>query len=187
MDPLERMPDSNTELGKYDQKKQLGSGTDAVVYEVIDNCSGDRVALKITKRKSGRYRTEIHLLHELRACPYIVRLLNCLESDKLYVLVLEHAPMCLEKLLLKKCCETPMSEINARDILRNVLKGLSAIHNLGFVHKDIKPENVLIFANREKKTLQGFVICLLFFLFLFSFLFDLKSDLCVIFFFFEFL
>ena len=155
MDSLENIPNSNSELGNYDQHKKLGNGTDAYVYEMIDRRNLEHVAMKLTKRKSGRYRTEIHLLHNLRACAYVVTLLKCLENDKIYVLVLEHAPMCLEKLLLKKCCETPMSEVNARDILRNVLKGLYAIHNLGFVHKDIKPENVLIFANREKKTLQG--------------------------------
>ena len=138
VDSLENIPNSNSELGNYDQHKKLGNGTDAYVYEMIDRRNLEHVAMKLTKRKSGRYRTEIHLLHNLRACPYVVTLLKCLENDKIYVLVLEHAPMCLEKLLLKKCCETPMSEVNARDILRNVLKGLYAIHNLGFVHKDIK-------------------------------------------------
>ena len=155
VDSLENIPNTQSEIGNYDQHKKLGNGTDAQVYEVIDRRNKQHVAMKLTKRKSGRYRTEIHLLRNLKSCPHVVTLIKCLESDKIYVLVLEHAPMCLEKLLLKKCCEIPMSEANARDILRNVLKGLLAIHNLGFVHKDIKPENVLIFADREHKALQG--------------------------------
>eukprot|EP01084_Bolivina_argentea_P170068 294712_1 len=149
---LELLPNMD-ELNNYHKHKQLGTGTDAHVYEVIDCRDKTHVAMKLTKRKSGRYRTEIHLLHQLRTCPYIVKLLKVLEDPNVYVLILEQAPMTLETLLHERCVENPMQEGVAKDIMLNLLKGIRAIHNLGFVHKDIKPENVLIFADRIHRKL----------------------------------
>jgi len=151
-DPLDEL-DNMDVLNNYDKHKELGNGTDAFVYEVVDRRDKSHVAMKLTKRKSGRYKTEIHLLHQLRNCPYIVKLLNCLENDNVYVLILEHAPMSLENLLLQRCTKHPMQERVAKTILSQILKGIRAIHHLGFVHKDIKPENILIFANRSERKL----------------------------------
>eukprot|EP01084_Bolivina_argentea_P034036 62960_1 len=154
VDEMELLPNMD-ELTNYDKHKPLGTGTDAHVYEVVDRRDKSHVAMKLTKRKSGRYRTEIHLLHQLRTCPYIVKLLKVLEDSSVFVLILEQAPMTLETLLHERCTDAPMQEVVAKDIMGNLLKGIRAIHNLGFVHKDIKPENVLIFADRVHRKLHA--------------------------------
>eukprot|EP01083_Nonionella_stella_P195044 718832_1 len=143
------------ELHHYDKHKQLGTGTDAHVYEVVDRRDKSHVAMKLTKRKSGRYRTEIHLLHQLRTCKYVIKLLKVLEDASVYVLILEQAPMTLEMLLHERCTERPMQEAVGKEIISDVMKGIGAIHNLGFVHKDIKPENILIFADRIDRKLEA--------------------------------
>ena len=154
MDDLELLPNMD-ELRMYEKQKQLGTGTDAHVYEVVDRRDKSHVAMKLTKRKSGRYRTEIHLLHQLRTCPFVVKLLKVLEDQSVYVLILEQAPMTLEMLLHERCTEKPMAEAVGREIFGDLLKGIRAIHNLGFVHKDLKPENVLIFADRIHRKLTA--------------------------------
>ena len=111
--------------------------------------------MKLTKRKSGRYRTEMHLLRQLRGCPNVVELKKVLEDDGVYVLILEQAPMTLEQLLHESCTQQPMSLSVARVIIKDMLSGLRAVHELGFVHKDIKPENILIFADRQHRRLQA--------------------------------
>jgi len=154
VDPLDKL-NGMDELNHYDKHKELGTGTDAFVYEVVDRRDKSHVAMKLTKRKSGRYRTEIHLLYQLRTCPFIVKLLKVLEDDSVYVLILEQAPMTLEMLLHERCTEISMQERVSKEIINDVFKGLKSIHNLGFVHKDMKPENVLIFADRQRRKLQA--------------------------------
>ena len=85
----------------------------------------------------------------------IFRLLKVLENENVYVLILEQAPMTLEMLLRERCVEESMNESIASQIAHNILNGLKTIHQLGFVHKDIKPENILIFADRKKRQLCG--------------------------------
>lgn len=154
VDEMEKLPNME-ELHNYDKHKQLGTGTDAHVYEVVDRRDKSHVAMKLTKRKSGRYRTEIHLLHQLRTCQYIVKLLKVLEDENVYVLILEQAPMTLEALLHERCTDTPMQNRVGKEIMHDILRGVRAIHSLGFVHKDIKPENILIFADRIHRKLRA--------------------------------
>merc|ERR1719242_1669997 len=104
-----------SELRMFRKERQLGTGTDAFVYEVVDRRDKSHFAMKLTKRKSGRYRTEIHLLHQLRTCQYVVRLIKVLEDESVYILLLEQAPMTLENLLLQRCTKLPMAEPVATD------------------------------------------------------------------------
>eukprot|EP01083_Nonionella_stella_P025741 70894_1 len=150
LDPLDELDDIDV-LTHYHKHRELGNGTDAFVFEAVDRRDKAHVAMKLTKRKSGRYKTEIHLLHQLRTCPYVVKLLNCVENDNVYVLILEHAPMSLQYLLIERCTRHPMQERVAKSIVLHILKGIRAIHNLGFVHKDIKPHNILLFADQSER------------------------------------
>jgi len=150
IDDLDILP-GITDLVHFDTSCTLGDGTDATVYELIDRRNCEHVAMKLTKRKSGRYRTEIHLLNTLKTCPFVVTLKNVLEDDGVYVLILEKAPMTLEALLYERCIANPMGEGFAVQIFHDICCGILAIHDLGFVHKDIKPENVLLFAVQNQK------------------------------------
>ena len=73
IDPLDTLNNNMDELNQYNKESQLGNGTDAYVYEIIHKTSKSHYAMKLTKRKSGRYRTEINLLHQLKGSPYIVK------------------------------------------------------------------------------------------------------------------
>ena len=99
-----------------------------IILEILLKCVFDNEINEnenwYTKRKSGRYRTEIHLLRNLNSCPHVVALTKCLERDKIYVLILEDAPVCLKKLLLKKFYEIPMSQAYARDTEHKAPQGL---------------------------------------------------------------
>ncbi|ETO30215.1 hypothetical protein RFI_06904 [Reticulomyxa filosa] len=129
------------ELHNYKKVNDLGHGTDSFVYEVVDRrhatkeMRNSHVAMKLTKSKYGRVRTEINLLYQLRQCPHVVQLIDVLENMSLYVLILEQAFCSLEELLTQKFAIVPMSEHVAKSFISDTLKGIMAVHNLGFVHK----------------------------------------------------
>ena len=37
-----------------------------------------------------------------------------------------------------------LTEDEVKDLLRQILKGLKEIHDTGFIHRDISPENILV-------------------------------------------
>ena len=48
--------------------------------------------------------------------------------------------------LLKKLFKraVPLSESEARIVVKNILEGVMHIHERGYIHRDLKPENILL-------------------------------------------
>ena len=84
--------------------------------------------------------------------PHVVALLNYHESGLQAHLVMELLPGGdLYSQVVQRYCgdrATGYSESDVREILRMALSGLEALHNLGIVHRDVKPENLLLLDRR---------------------------------------
>ena len=131
----------------------LGAGGMGAVYRAVDRQSGDAVAIKaahIDPRRSAtartllmRLRREARVLSRLNH-PRIVRVrgVGTIESEDLHYIVMDLAPgVPLGQLLRQRGrLETPL----ALSIADQVLAALGAAHELGFVHRDVKPQNVLV-------------------------------------------
>ena len=109
--------------------------------------------MKKMKMKSPATAKEYDLLRQLKNCPSIVDAFDFYDDQGVDVVILEYAHMSLMDLLEQKHTTYPMQERVAKTILSQILRGIKAIHCLGFVHKDIKPENILIFTNRSERKL----------------------------------
>ncbi|MFS7897855.1 putative mitogen-activated protein kinase kinase kinase STE-STE11 family [Helianthus anomalus] len=104
---------------------------------------------------STSLKNEFTILNELKGCPEIVECYGeCFtleNSERLYNVVLEYA--CGGSLAdkVKSSENLRLSESVVRRYTKSILKGLQFIHRRGFVHCDIKLQNVLVFSGDNVK------------------------------------
>lgn len=134
-------------IEKYQKIEKLGEGTYGVVYKAQDRLSGDIVALKrirLDNEDEGVPCTavrEISLLKELRH-PNIVRLHDVLHRDKKLTLVFEYADTDLKKFIDSNSGDLDLPTI--KSMLWQLLHGVAFIHSKRILHRDLKPQNLLI-------------------------------------------
>ena len=135
--------------GKYRVVRRLGSGGVADVYEAVHEQIGQRAAIKVLKREfmrisevADRFQTEARVAGTV-GHPGIVQVFDYgrLSSGEPY-LVME---LLVEEDLYKVLQRVKRFEVrHAVGILLHVLDALDAAHRAGVVHRDVKPENVII-------------------------------------------
>lgn len=135
--------------GKYRILRRLGEGGVAEVYEAVHEEIGQRVAIKILKQAFTRIpEVADRFLDEARVAgavghPGIVQVFDFghLESGEPY-LVME---LLIEEDLYKVLQRVKRFEPEqAIGIMLDVLDALDAAHHAGVVHRDMKPENVIV-------------------------------------------
>lgn len=141
-----RKGDPSTGLERFVVERPLGEGTWGQAYLAADRASGRRVVLKrLQGTASGDSKARETLLREARLLsrfesPRIVRLLDVLEEPE-PILVLEHVE---GGSLEDQLTSAPWSWERALPAFRDILEGLSDIHEGGLLHRDLKPANILL-------------------------------------------
>lgn len=136
-------------MKRYHKMEKIGEGTYGVVYKAQNN-HGEIFALKnirVEEEDEGIPSTairEISLLKELHH-PNIVWLRDVIHSDKCLTLVFEYLDQDLKKLL--DVCDGGLESSTAKSFLYQLLKGVAYCHDHRILHRDLKPQNLLI--NRE--------------------------------------
>ena len=140
---------SPSQIGEYQIVRKLGEGSMGVVYEAR-GVHGERVALKILSPKIAEDEEFVHrFLREMRSVslldhPHVVRAVDYGVDlrQNLYFVALEFVEgVSLEKYLAEK---KRLSVEEALRITKEVALGLDHAHRLGLVHRDVKPENILL-------------------------------------------
>ncbi|KAL2714882.1 cyclin-dependent kinase 2-like [Vespula squamosa] len=127
--------------------EKIGEGTYGVVYKAKDKLTGKLVALKkirLETESEGVPSTairEISLLREL-AHPNIVQLFDVVDGDKHLYLVFEFLQQDLKKLL--DSVKSGLDEALVKSYLYQLLKAISFCHLHRILHRDLKPQNLLI-------------------------------------------
>ncbi len=137
-------------LENYVIERLLGAGGMANVYQARDTLHGREVAIKalspVFLTDPGyveRFRREAHRIAALEH-PSIVPMLQFIEQDAgLYVVM----PLYAESLrdLLDRKQRLPLNEVVR--IVTEVGSALAVAHSHGLVHRDVKPENILLDAH----------------------------------------
>ncbi|KAL7640207.1 UNVERIFIED_CONTAM: hypothetical protein RMT77_009621 [Armadillidium vulgare] len=135
-------------LDKYLKIEKIGEGTYGVVYKAQDVVSGRIVALKkirLENESDGVPSTalrEISLLKELDH-DSIVRLLDVVHAEKKLYLVFEYLNQDLKKLFDAGPKEgLPLNLV--RSYMHQLLDGIAFCHSHRILHRDLKPQNLLI-------------------------------------------
>eukprot|EP01138_Halocafeteria_seosinensis_P001657 gb/GECG01001698.1/.p1 GENE.gb/GECG01001698.1/~~gb/GECG01001698.1/.p1 ORF type:complete len:294 (+),score=28.92 gb/GECG01001698.1/:1-882(+) len=135
-------------LARYQKiEKPVGEGTYGVVYKAKDKKNGGYVALKkirLEMEDEGVPSTalrETTLLKDLKH-PNIVDLNNVIHSDGKLHLAFEWLDKDLKKYM--DSSGSAMSLSRAKSYLLQILKGLDFCHRRGIMHRDMKPQNLLV-------------------------------------------
>ncbi len=135
-------------LGRYRLLEKLGQGGMGAVFRGEDMADGAIVAVKVLRpewaTKPGafrRFQKEARLLGEVNN-PFVTNLLEVNEDRGIHFLVLEYVSgTSLGHALADRA---PMEEAEAVSILSDVARALVDAHRRGIVHRDIKPDNILL-------------------------------------------
>ncbi|XP_074871006.1 cyclin-dependent kinase 3 isoform X3 [Carettochelys insculpta] len=132
----------------FQKVEKIGEGTYGVVYKARNKQTGQLVALKkirLDSETEGVPSTairEISLLKELKH-PNIVRLLDVVHSQKKLYLVFEYLNQDLKKYMeSSRMRELPLSLV--KSYLFQLLQGVNFCHSHRVIHRDLKPQNLLI-------------------------------------------
>jgi len=145
-------------LSDYKKLEKLGEGTYGVVSKAVHIPTGRIVAMKkvkLERDEEGIPATtlrEISLLQELQH-PNVVSLLGCIYSRESLYLIFEHLTYDLKKFLdhTGKCAPAQV-----KFIMLELFKGVDFCHRNRFLHRDLKPQNILVSSDGKKIKIADF-------------------------------
>jgi len=143
-------------MDQYEKLEKIGEGTYGKVYKAVDKTNGRLVALKKTRlemEEEGVPSTtlrEVSLLKMLSESNHVVKLLrveHCDENNKpVLYLVFEYLTTDLKKYMDRtgKGPTHPLPKPLIKNLMYQLVKGLAHCHRHGVMHRDLKPQNLLV-------------------------------------------
>ncbi|NBE97930.1 serine/threonine protein kinase [Nonomuraea sp. KC401] len=143
------------EVPGYTEIRELGHGGTGRVMLAVRDSDGLAVAIKHLSGPlredaefAGRFRAEAQVIQEIDS-PHTARVLDYVEAGDDAVIVMELVDGITLRRLLEH--EGATGAESALVVLKGALLGLAAAHERGVVHRDFKPENVMITEEGESK------------------------------------
>ena len=138
----------STFAGRYQVIEELGHGGMGRVYKVQDTKIGEKIALKLIRPEAGldkqsleRFSNELKLARKIRH-KNVCQMFDLGEDQGTRYITMEYVRGEDLKQLIRKVGR--LSPGQAIGIARQVCDGLDEAHKLGVVHRDLKPQNIMI-------------------------------------------
>jgi len=131
-------------IGPYKIISELGAGGMGVVYRALDTSLQREVAIK---KLRAEFAANATVLERFRREAQMQAQLNHPNIAQLYTLVQDNNSLCLVMEFVSGTTLTrfmPMNWETALPIILQVLEGLTYAHRRGILHRDIKPDNIII-------------------------------------------
>jgi len=147
-------------ISDYEKLEKIGYGTYGQVYKARTRRTGEIVALKKIRLQPSDNEEwegvpstalrEIAILQTLADCPHVIRLINTCNEDTMLTMVLEYIPTDLKKHMDMLSEEDErLPQLTVKRYMFQLLKGLYFLHRTGVMHRDLKPQNLLVDAQRR--------------------------------------
>jgi DNA-binding SARP family transcriptional activator/tRNA A-37 threonylcarbamoyl transferase component Bud32 len=131
----------------YELKEQIGEGGSGTIHRAIQPAVGREVAVKVIRQKYAndpdfirRFESEAQLVARLEH-PYIVPLYDYWRDPEGAYLVMRYMR---QGSLLTALKNGPWPPAQAASLLDQIASALAVAHQQGVVHRDIKPDNILL-------------------------------------------
>ncbi|MFM7844430.1 MAG: serine/threonine-protein kinase [Planctomycetota bacterium] len=135
-------------LGSYRRLKMIRPGASCQIWEAIRDSDSKRVAVKLLQPEFKENKEEIEFLrHELEVAkdfrhPNVIEVYDFAIDKSIAFLVLELSTARNLKMILRQSPEIlpPLTP----KIIEQAAEGLRYLHEKGWVHRDVKPDNFLV-------------------------------------------
>ncbi|MCK6570350.1 serine/threonine protein kinase [Myxococcota bacterium] len=142
---------------RYAVLERLGMGGMGAVYRGRDEKTGDRVAVKFLRDEYSQHKAiRARFVREAEAgvsidSPFVVGMLDFgVDADHTLYIVMEYC----EGWTLRDEVNNngPFSVRHARELARQMLRGLADAHDVGLIHRDLKHDNIMFEGSRDRFT-----------------------------------
>ena len=144
--------------GRFEVIEELGRGGMGRVYRAFDKKIGEEIALKVLRpeialdeKAVDRFRNEIKLARKITH-RHVCRMHDLHEQGKTLFITMEYVAGRNLKSLIQETGALAVG--TAVSIAKQVAEGLAEAHDLGVIHRDLKPQNIMVDDDGQAKVMD---------------------------------